>query len=161
MQRAVAEFRDHAGVGVGIHAHPGRDARVARLLAERERGRERHRILIDDERQLDDAARVAFRQFGRKRHWHNRGVLGAHRRLERHEAFVFLDWRVVEKEALEFGPGIRLIDGLSESASARRTTECETGQCLSSGEHPRHRSASIPSVDCPSPGLYWSHSNSE
>src|ERR1700677_407676 len=127
MQRAVAEFRDDAGIGVGIDPHPGRDARVSSLLAERERGRERHRILIDDKRQLDDAAFVAFRQFRRKRHWHNRGVVGAHRRLKRHETLVLLDWRVVEKDVYQFWPGIGLIDGLSKSTSTRRTTKRETG----------------------------------
>jgi len=104
-----------------------------------------HRIaVIDDERQLDDPARVSWRQFGRKRYRHQRCVVGAHRRLERHQALVLDDLRVVEKHLHEVGPGIRLLVGLSESVPARRAHKREAGEGLSSGEVSRHRSASVP-----------------
>src|SRR5271166_3286391 len=156
MERAVAEFRDNAHVGVGIDPDAGRDARIARLLAEREGGRQRHGILIDDERQLDDAALVSVRQFRRKGHWDQRRVVGALGRLERHEALVLYDLRVVEKHAREVGRRIRLLVGLSEGALARRAKKREAGEGLPSGDRSRHRRASVPGV-----GYYWSHSNSE
>ena len=118
-------FGDHVNVGVGIDPRPGRNACVPRLLAQREDGGERHRILINDERQLDHAARISLRQFGRKRHWHKRCVLGAHGRLERHQTLVLYDRRIVEEHPHEIGPGIGLLVVFSESAAARRTEERE------------------------------------
>ena len=126
------------------------------VFAERERGGQRHGILIDDERELDDAALVAFRQSGRKRHGHQRRVLGARGRLEGDEALVLYDRRIVEEQVHEVGPGVRILVGLSESASACRAKEREAREGLPSAEVLRHRSASIPSA-----GVYWSHSNSE
>src|ERR1700733_3482045 len=132
MERAVAEFRDHTNVGIGIDPRPGRNARVPRLLAEGEDGRERDRILIDDERQLDAASLVPFRQFGQKRLWHQRRIVGARGRLELDQALVLYDRSIVEEQAHEVGPGIRLLVVFSESAAARRTEEREAGESLSS-----------------------------
>src|ERR1700722_1762744 len=138
MERAVAEFRDHANVGVGIDPRAGRNARVPRLLAEGEDGRERHRILIDDERQLEDAAWISLWQFGRKRHWHQRCVVGAHGRLEGHEALVLDDRRIVEEHSYEVGPGIGLLVVFSENTSPRRAEEREASEGLSSVHYVRH-----------------------
>ena len=105
---------------------------------------------------LTNSARVAFRQFRRERHRHQRRVLGARGRLELDQALVLHDWRVIEKHALKVRPDVRLLVALSQSALARRANEREAQEGLPSGDRSRHRSASIPGV-----GFYWSHSNSE
>lgn len=139
VKRAVARLGNRVQICIGVDPHSGRDAVDAAVGPELEDGGEGRRVLVNDERDLADSARIGWRQKHADGERHHRGILGTVGRVDRQHRISVPQWAVMEDLAGERRPGIRRcrrLPACPATAEAKRHGEGRH-QCHCSNEAAR------------------------